>query len=620
MLRFALSLLTLIAMSTTATAAPDPHSYANHDQVRVSHVTLDLDVDFAARELRGFAELHLDWRDASANTLVLDTRDLKVDAILIPGADGPWKHASYRLAKRDPMFGQALRIALPGQPQRVRIAYHTTPEASGLQWLPAELTAGKRHPFMFSQSQAIHARSWVPIQDAPAVRFTYDAHIRNSAGLLTRMSAANDPTDVADGVDRFAMTQPIPSYLLAIAVGDLAFRSLGERSGIYAEPSMVEAAAYEFADTEQMIDVTEGLYGPYRWGRYDLLVLPPSFPFGGMENPRLTFLTPTVIAGDRSLVSLIAHELAHSWSGNLVTNVDWNHFWLNEGFTSYVENRIVEATYGVARADMERVLSQRSLELELEDIEDVDQHLVLDLAGRDPDDGMNAIAYDKGHWLLRTLEQRFGREVFDPFIRGWFDQNAFASVSTDDFVAYLRRELLNKYPGKFRDDELEHWLNGAGVPGSAVAASSEAFDMVDGHRRDWLAGRVAPSAVPARQWSTQQWLRFLDGLPDDLATAKMAELDRAYTLTQAGNAEIAFAWYVKAIRTGYTQARPQIEDFLVRIGRRKFVLPLFAELVERGGSDKAFAEKVYARSRAGYHSITQVSVDQLFAGKGGSGH
>ena len=616
MLRLALSLLALISMTIApVSAAPDPHSFANYDQVQIKHLTLDLEVDFDARELSGFAELQLDWRDSKADSLVLDTRDLRIESVLIPRADGPWKHARYRLAKAEPMFGQALHIALPDQPERVRVVYRTSPQASGLQWLPASQTAGKRHPFMFSQSQAIHARSWVPIQDAPAVRFTYDAHIRNDAKLLTRMSAANDPTDVADGVDHFAMVQPIPSYLLAIAVGDLAFRSLGERSGIYAEPSMVEAAAYEFADTEQMIEVTEGLYGPYRWGRYDLLVLPPSFPFGGMENPRLTFLTPTVIAGDRSLVSLIAHELAHSWSGNLVTNVDWNHFWLNEGFTSYVENRIIEAMYGPARADMERVLSQRSLERELEDLDEVDQHLVLDLAGRDPDDGMSAIAYDKGHWLLRTLEQRFGRELFDPFIRGWFDRNAFASVSTDDFIAFLRSELLDKYPGKFREDELQDWLYHGGIPGGAVATSSEAFDMVDGYRKDWVDGRTGASALPAKDWSTQEWLRFLDGLPDDLSIEKMAELDRVHQLTGAGNSEIAFAWYVKAIRTGYTQARPQIEDFLVRIGRRKFVLPLFTELVERGGEDRDFATAVYAKSRPGYHSITQVSVDQLFTGQ-----
>ena len=614
MLRILLFALTLTMIPAAAiSAAPDPHSFANHDQVRVRHLTLDLDVDFGARKLRGFAELQLEWLDPSATTLVLDTRDLRIESVLVPQAEGPWQHAPYRLDKSVPMFGQALRIRLPGRPQRVRVVYQTSPAASGLQWLPPAQTAGKVHPFMFSQSQAIHARSWVPIQDAPAVRFTYDAHIRNSAGLLARMSAANDPADQPDGVDHFAMVQPIPSYLLAIAVGDLAFRPLGERSGIYAEPSVIEAAAYEFADTEKMIEVTERLYGPYRWGRYDLLVLPPSFPFGGMENPRLTFLTPTVIAGDRSLVSLIAHELAHSWSGNLVTNVDWNHFWLNEGFTSYVENRIIEAMYGPARADMERVLSQRSLELELEDLSEIDQRLVLDLRGRDPDDGMSAIAYDKGHWLLRTLETRFGREVFDPFIRGWFDRHAFGTASSDDFVAYLRSELLDKFPGKFREDELQDWLYHGGVPGGAVAASSEAFDLVDGYRRDWLDGRTEAEALPARQWSTQEWLRFLDGLPDDLTTDRMVQLDAAFALTGTGNAEIAFGWYVKAIRTGYSEVRPQLEAFLVRIGRRKFVLPLYTELAERGGADRAFAERVYARARPGYHSITQVSVDQLFA-------
>ncbi len=603
-------LLALLLM-TLPVHARDPHSYANLDQVRVSHLNLDLLVDFEREQLRGFADLTLDWRQPDARTLVLDSRELSIGQIWVTGSDGPWRAAQWALGESDPLFGQALTIELPGQPKRIRIEYHTAPTASGLQWLAPELTASGRHPFLFSQSQAIHARSWIPIQDAPAVRFTYDAQIRTPAGVLARMSAANDPRDAADGRYRFSMTQPIPSYLLAIAVGELEFRSLGARSGIYAEPALIEAAAHEFADTEQMIEVSESLYGPYRWGRYDLLVLPASFPFGGMENPRLTFLTPTVIAGDRSLVALIAHELAHSWSGNLVTNVDWNHFWLNEGFTSYVENRIVEALYGKRRADMERVLSQRSLHQELAELPPVDQHLVIDLHGRDPDDGMSAVAYDKGHWLLHTLEQRFGRELFDPFLRNWFDRGAFASVDTDDFVRFLRAELMDPHPGRFSAEELNAWLYQPGVPAHAIATRSEAFEAVDAQRDHWLAGTLAVDGIEVADWSTQEWLRFLDGLPDDLDGAQLEQLDERFKLTGTGNSEVAFLWYIKAIRAGHAPIRPRLNEFLVAIGRRKFVLPLYQELAKRGEPELEFARSVYAQARPGYHPITRASVDPV---------
>jgi aminopeptidase N len=604
-------ILLLLLLMTLPAHARDPHSHANLDQVQVTHLNLDLEVDFERQQLRGFADLTLDWRQPGAQTLVLDSRELSIGQIWIIGSDGPWREAVWRLGEAHPLYGQALTIELPDQPQRIRIEYHTAPTASGLQWLAPELTASKRHPFLFSQSQAIHARSWIPIQDAPAVRFSYDAHIRTPAGLLARMSAANDPADSASGSYRFTMAQPIPSYLLAIAVGELEFRPLGARSGIYAEPALIEAAAAEFSDTEGMIEVAESLYGPYRWGRYDLLVLPASFPFGGMENPRLTFLTPTVIAGDRSLVSLIAHELAHSWSGNLVTNVDWNHFWLNEGFTSYVENRIIEALFGTRRADMERVLSQRSLQLELAELAPVDQHLVLDLKGRDPDDGMSAVAYDKGHWLLRTLEQRYGRELFDPFLRGWFDRGAFASVDTNDFVAYLRSQLMAPHPGRFSEDELNAWLYQSGVPAHAIAARSEAFEAVDAQRHAWLAGTLPLDQIDVADWSTQEWLRFLDGLPDELDGARLEQLDERFKFTGTGNAEVAFLWYVKAIRAGHAPIRPSLNKFLVAIGRRKFVLPLYQELAKRGDAELEFARSVYAKARPGYHPITRASVDPV---------
>jgi leukotriene-A4 hydrolase len=600
-------LLPIFALSA---ALSDPHSYANFNEVRVRDLRLDVTVSFAQKRLSGFAELALDWQPkagSSAKTLVLDTRALEIEQIYAIDAQSHYKIARFHLAKPHQIFGQKLTIELPSQSPRVRIVYRTKPEASGLQWLAPEQTLGKDAPFLFSQSQAIHARSWVPLQDTPAVRFTYRAHIRTPTGLLARMSADNDADDKADGDYRFTMPQPIPSYLLALAVGKLEFRSLGPRSGVYAESGRIAAAEAELSDTESMIAIAEKLYGPYRWGRYDMLVLPPSFPFGGMENPRLTFLTPTFIAGDKSLVSLIAHELAHSWSGNLVTNANWESIWLNEGFTTYVQSRIVEAAYGRERERMETALSEQDLLAELKETAAADQHFRPKLAGRDPDDGLSSVPYDKGQWFLRWLEESFGRERFDTFIRAWFDGHAFQSVSTDQFLAFLDAELLQKYPGVVTQAQIDAWVITPGIPSFATAAVSKNFAAVDQLIIDFNAGKSGADALPVANWSTQEWLRFLAGINQIAQSeASLSALDQRFKLSGYGNNEVAHVWYLIAIKNGYAPANAALEKYLLEIGRRKLVVPLYKALSEK---DLARAQAIYAKARPGYHPITQGTLD-----------
>jgi len=606
--RFAAALLLGVCLSPLALAATDPNSYANIDQVRVTRLGLDLDVDFAQRRLNGTAELALDWRDREARELVLDTRDLVIESVDAVAVGGPAPKPSYRLGARDPVLGASLHIQLDGPAAAVRIRYHTSPEASGLQWLAPAQTAGRKQPFLFSQSQAIHARSWVPLQDTPAVRFPYTATIKVPKALRAVMSADNDAGHPLDGTFRFRMEQPIPSYLLALAVGDLAVRETGPRSAVYAEPSVVEKAAREFADTEAMIAATEKLYGPYRWQRYDLLVLPPSFPFGGMENPRMTFATPTVIVGDKSLVSLVAHELAHSWSGNLVTNSSWKDIWLNEGFTTYVEGRIVEAVFGRELADMEAVIGQFGLKQEMAGMPPADQRLALDpLVGRDPDEVLSDVPYQKGAWFLNFLERRVGRENFDAFLRGYFDRFAFQSIDTATFEAYARDNVLAKHPGKVSEAEFATWLHEPGIPSFAEPAHSARFDAVDAARADWLTGKRAAKALGTATWSTQEWVRFLEGMPEKLEAAQIKALDDAFHFTGTPNAEIAQRWYPLTVRSGYTKARPAIERFLVGIGRRKLIMPTWEALVATPDG-LAFAQAVFAKAKPGYHPITVASV------------
>lgn len=589
----------------------DEHSYAEPDRVRTNDLALDLAVDFAQKQLRGTATYTLDWLDKTANRLVLDTRDISIQKAEGLGADGQWSELDFALAGKDPILGSKLTIETPTRPAKVRVTYATSPEASGLQWLEPSMTEGKKGPFMFSQSQQIHARSWVPLQDTPIIRFTYSAHVTAPQDAMVLMSADNDPAAARDGDYSFKMPQKIPSYLLAIAAGDLVFKPIDDRSGVWAEPTMVDKAVAEFADTGKMIETAEKLYGPYRWGRYDLLVLPPSFPYGGMENPRLTFATPTVIVGDKSLVSLVAHELAHSWSGNLVTFATDKDAWLNEGFTSYVENRLIEALFGKEQADMEFLIARDAVLEEYKTLDPKLQVLALkpgDVA--DPDNSSSATVYDKGAWFLSFLEQRFGREVFDAYLKGYFDRHAFQSMTTVGLLKDLRENLLAKNPGQVTDAELEEWVYAPGIPAGAPRLESRRFSTVDAARIAWSGAGSLPAKSITDAWSTQEWVRFLEGMPATLKPEQLRQLDEAYKFTGTPNGEIAQRWYPLAERSGYTAARGEMAQFLERVGRRKLVMPIYNALAA-SEDGLAFARRVFERARPGYHPITTGSVQKV---------
>jgi leukotriene-A4 hydrolase len=606
----------LMNASTAGLAADsrrDPHSYGNPDQIRVTNVDLDLEVDFERKAVLGRAILTVAREPKCPDDakLVLDTRALEIGSVeWAPTVAGPFQGVKFELGKADPILGAPLTVDVPREAGAVAVTYKTAPGATALQWLDPAQTAGGEKPFLFTQSQAIHARSWIPVQDSPGVRLTYTASVRVPKGLTAVMSADHLPAGDAPEVFKFAMPQPIPAYLIALGVGDLAFRSLGPRTGVYAEPSVVDRAAFEFADTEKMVKVAEDRYGPYRWGRYDLLVLPPSFPYGGMENPKLTFATPTILAGDRSLVSLVAHELAHSWSGNLVTNATWRDFWLNEGFTSYIEGRIIEDVFGADRARMDDVLSLAKLRADLKDLKPADQILHIDLAGRDPDEGVTSIPYDKGALFLKALEDTFGRNKFDAFIKTYFDTFAFRSLTTGEFRDHLEKTLLASDPKLAESIDLDAWLEKPGLDQKYTEPKSPRLDAVDTNVKGYVDGSIPLAKIKTADWTTQEWLGFLRGLPHDLSAEKMADLDAAFKLTDRDNSEIAVEWLQMAIRAGYKPAEAKLETFLMAIGRRKYLMPLYTEL-KKTPAGLARARAIYAKARRGYHPIAAESVDKL---------
>jgi leukotriene-A4 hydrolase len=585
--------------------AVENHSYA-HSDVVVTHLDLDIVVDFDKQRISGSVGLAIAHQSPSRK-LYLDTQDLDIEKVTLD--DG--EKTSFVLGAEDSVLGRPLIVDITPETRIVRVYYRTGSGARGLDWLSPEQTAAGKAPFLYTQGQAILNRSWIPCQDNPGVRVTYDARVQVPPGMLALMSAENPTEKSADGVYQFTMRQPIPTYLVALAVGDIEFRPISERCGVYAEPGVVEKAAWEFADAEHMIEAAESLYGAYRWDRYDVLVLPPSFPYGGMENPRLTFVTPVIIAGDRSLVSTVAHELAHSWSGNLVTNATWDDFWLNEGVTVYIERRILEALYGKPYAEMQALLGMTDLEQEIERLgaDSPDTRLHLDTKGRDLDSGLPVVAYEKGYLFLRWIDETVGRERWDAFLRRYFNTFAFQTMTADHFVRYLRDELVRGDAGLEKKLAIDEWVYGTGLPAERPVIHSDAFDHIHARAKAFEAGLPA-SELDADAWTTPEWKEFLQQLTVD--PDQMAELDARFDLTHRANSEVRMVWFDLAIKTGYEAAYPELERYLVSIGRIWPVSTLYQRLAETP-KGLELARQIYARARPRYHPITRKIVDRILS-------
>ena len=591
----------------------DAHTYSNVDEIRTEHLHLDLEVNFNNRTIYGVARHEMGKH--TTDTAIFDIKELEIKKVTLGKTNEVT--TDFVIGKYNELLGQALKVKITPDTKYINIYYQTTDKTEALDWLSPELTAGKKNPYMYTQGQAILTRSWIPLQDTPLSRITYSADVKVPKNLLAVMSASNPKEKNSTGQYHFEMNQKIPAYLIALAVGDMTYTAFSDKCGVYSEPELADQCAYEFVDLPKMIEVAEKMYGKYQWDQYDIVMLPYSFPFGGMENPRLTFANPTILAGDRSMVSVIAHELAHSWSGNLVTNATWNDFWLNEGFTVYFENRIMEAIYGKETADILAIIEYQDLVVALEDIENgehpEDTQLKLQLNHRNPDDGMTDIAYIKGAYFLRTLEKLAGRSKFDAFLKRYFDEHAFEVITTEEFVTYLKKELLDPNSIEF---DTHAWIYEPGIPDNCVKIKSARLDKMIRIAEDVNAGKDVFTNelknVKRGDFITQEWMTFILSLKTDISPETMRKIDDHLKFSTEGNPALKSAWFQLAVEAGYNEVRPEMAEYLKKIGRRWYIESIYQALHDSDNKDDlTWAKEVFEEAKLNYHYVSRSTIQDV---------
>ena len=607
----------------------DDHSYSNLREIHTTHLDLELEVNFQNKTIYGVARHTM--KNNNSDTAIFDINGLLIQKVTL-GTKNHEKETDFVIGNmdKDSILGQPLLVTTKNKTQQINIYYQTTENSAALDWLDSNLTSSKTKPFLYTQGQAILTRTWIPIQDSPSNRITYSAKVTVPKDLMAVMSAKNKKEKSSDGNYFFEMKKPIPSYLIALAVGDLSYQSLGPNTGFYCEPELATACLFEFQDLPKMMQAAEKIYGKYQWDQYDLLVLPYSFPFGGMENPMLTFVNPTIITGDRSLTSVVAHELAHSWSGNLVTNRTWNDFWLNEGFTVYFEQRIMEELYGKDVSDILAAVEYYELQDELKTIANSkypeDSRLFLDLKNRNPDDGMTDIAYVKGAFFLKTLEQKVGRKKFDIFIQSYFEKHAFKTINSEDFIRYLDKNLLSKEEVKFNHLD---WIYKEGLPKNCLQIHSTrlekmkvlANDFTQGkaifktkvsYKKIRIKGKMRKKKLIERlkreDHIVQEWQTFIRTLPKSISKEKLKDIDVHLGFKNCGISEIMTEWFTLALENNYTEINSDIERFLKKVGRRKYLVPIYKAMNK---VNPKLSKQIFENSKNQYHAVSRNSIEEL---------
>ncbi|KAL8951086.1 MAG: hypothetical protein Q9222_002926 [Ikaeria aurantiellina] len=597
-------------MASTSTNSPgDPNTLSNYNDFRTTNTVANFEIDFERKRLKGNVILQLDSiNDIETKDIILDTSHLHIDDVSLKGET----LSEWQLLPRSEPYGSPLKISIDkavekGKSIELDIKVQTTEKCTALQWLTPAQTSNKKHPYMFSQCQAIHARSLFPCQDTPDVKSTFEFNIRSplpviASGLPTGVVSDSQTSDDKDAAApktplyTFTQSLPIPSYLFALASGDIATALIGPRSTVATGPDELQASQWELSSsTETFIRTAESLIYPYAWTTYNVLILPPSFPYGGMENPVYTFATPTIISGDRQNVDVIAHELSHSWSGNLVSNASWEHFWLNEGWTTYLERRIQMGVHGGGEAyrDFSSIIGWKALEDSVEQFGTKDEEytkLVIDLQGKDPDDAFSSVPYEKGFHFLYYLEKLVGMSKWDKFIPHYFTKYRGKSLDSYEFKSTLLEyfEKDNQVSKKLTEEvDWDAWFYKPGLPPKpefdtsmvdvcyALAEKWKSFhDSPEGTTMD----SFEPSSKDIEGWAANQIVVFLEriqSLDTPLSKSAVHTMGETYGFIKSMNVEIVSRYLAVGLVAKSEEVMEPTAVLLGRVGRMKFVRPLY---------------------------------------------
>ncbi|AEO56939.1 hypothetical protein MYCTH_2302478 [Thermothelomyces thermophilus ATCC 42464] len=598
----------------------DPNTLSNYDQWRTRHTTANFKVDFAAKCLRGSVILELESQtDKASREIILDSSYVDVSAIKLNSTPSQWV-----IKDRTGPNGSPVHVAVPngaakGEVVKLEIELATTEKCTALQWLTPAQTSNKKAPFMFSQCQAIHARSIFPCQDTPDVKSTYEFNIRSPHVVVASGVPVPGATVDAgeDKIYKFEQKVPIPSYLFAVASGDIASAPIGRCSSVATGPNELKASQWELQDDmDKFLDAAEKIVFPYQWGEYNVLVLPPSFPYGGMENPIFTFATPTIISGDRQNIDVIAHELAHSWSGNLVTSCSWEHFWLNEGWTVYLERRILAAIHkNDAYFDFSAIIGWKHLEEAIEGFGKDHEYTKLSIKhdGIDPDDAFSTVPYEKGFHFIWSLDRLVGRENFDKFIpyyfKKWQNKSLDSYEFKDTFLEFFGAPEYAGLKDKLAEIDWEGRFFNTGLPPKPEFNTS-LVDVCFQLAEKWKQKDYTPSPSDISSWTGNQVLVFLNAVQDfeePLTVGQSQNLGKIYGLADSKNAELKSAYYQIAMKAKDTSSYPGVAELLGNVGRMKFVRPLFRSLNK---VDRDLALGTFEKNRDFYHPICRQLVEK----------
>ncbi|RKF54402.1 Leukotriene A-4 hydrolase-like protein [Erysiphe neolycopersici] len=601
----------------------DPNTFSNYNQWETKHTDVNLTIDFEEHRLTGTVSLSIEsLTESESEEVILDTSYLDIKSINIEGS----KSTEWYVKDRTEPFGSPLFIKIPGGASRgskisVDISLSTTEKCTAIQWLTPSQTSNKKFPYMFSQCQAIHNRSIFPCQDTPDVKSTYKFRIRSplpvvASGLFTGASNFRQKQDKKPGSLLYSFDQliPIPSYLFAIASGDIATASIGPRSFVSTGPEELSSAKWELEkDTENFIEIAENIIFSYPWTQYNVLVLPPSFPYGGMENPIFTFATPTIISGDRGNVDVIAHELSHSWSGNLVSNASWEHFWLNEGWTTYLERRIIAAVHGEPHRDFSAIIGWKALEdsIALFGSDHEFTKLVVDLKGRDPDDAFSSIPYEKGFHLLYYLEKLLGKSTFDQFIPYYFKEWSYKSLDSYDFKSTLLDFFKSNSEAQSKLESVDWitWFHKPGLPPKPQFDTSLA-DKCYSLANQWQSEKYTPDISDILGWSANQVVVFLEQVQlfsKPLSVSQSRTMGQVYSLIESQNVEITSRYFAIGLSARDPSVYQATADLLGNVGRMKFVRPLYRKLVQ---VNHQLALETFEKNKDFYHPICRAQVQK----------